>query len=51
MARTWLRRPTVALESGNDGLHFEPTTAGEGGYWVLGGVELGSYQQQQEQEE
>ena len=23
MDRTWLRRPTVALESGNDGLHFE----------------------------
>ena len=40
MDRTWLRRPTVALESGNDGLHFEPTTAGEGGYWVAGGVAL-----------
>ena len=22
------------------GLHFEPTTAGEGGYWVAGGVAL-----------
>ena len=49
MARTWLRRPTVALESGNDGLHFEPTTAGEGGDWVLVGVGLGSYQQQEQE--
>ena len=43
MDRSWLRRPTVALESGNDGLHFEPTAAGGGGggHWVAeGGVVL-----------